>query len=249
MKNKIIKLFDKKEIIPKVEVKYSVLLEKFMTPFASEFADMEYYDDIIEFALNAWNFGNFKAILPENELDSMINEIDNSDFKGDLLKKMIDYKVSHFKEYPNFIVDHELKETEADPILTVVTQEQAPFLASWLEEMEDEYPDEDFEENYINRCAIIVKPLDPFLDWATDLCPEDLDEIKEVRTYLVSEDIEDIEAWLKKKFDKIFSIELEAWNQNKKEWPQKRSYKMFKEWFRLEVSTMIYDFERRPVLK
>ncbi len=59
----------------------------------------------------------------------------------------------------------------------------------------------------------------------------------------------DIDEWLKKKFDKIFTFELDLWVDNKKEWPQKGNFKMFKEWFRVDISTMIYDFERNPIKK
>lgn len=56
----------------------------------------------------------------------------------ELMKKLIDYKASHFKEYTNFIVDFEVKETNADPVLTVVTQEQETFLDMMLNEIKDE---------------------------------------------------------------------------------------------------------------
>lgn len=67
--------------------------------------------------------------------------------------------------------------------------------------------------------------------------------------YLISADIEDVETWLKKKFDKIFMLELEACHTNKKEWSQNRNYKMFKEWFQIDISTMVYDLEKHPIYK
>jgi hypothetical protein len=56
--------------------------------------------------------------------------------------------------------------------------------------------------------------------------------------------IDDVEKWLIKKFDKFFMMELDEWCANKKEWPQKRNYKMFKLWFKVEISEMIYDLEK-----
>jgi hypothetical protein len=58
-----------------------------------------------------------------------------------------------------------------------------------------------------------------------------------------------LKAWVKKKFDKLFTFELEAWNDNKKEWPQKRNYKMFKQWFQVAISTLVYDLENKPISK
>lgn len=249
MKNKVINLFDKSLVVENKGVKYSTLLEKFIEPFVNEFADVEYYEDVFEFSINAWNLGNMKLILSDNEINESFEALNLQGENMELLKKMVDFKISHFKEYTNFIADYELKETDADPILTVITQEENVFLGSMLDDFETENTDAEYEENYINRSAIILKPLQSFIDWCANLYPDDLNEIKETKTYLINEDIEDIEAWLKRKYEDLFSFELESWHENKKEWPQKRNYKMFKEWFQVDISRMIYDFEMKPVSK
>ena len=251
MKNKIINLFGNNEVVPNNGVKYSELLEEFMNPFASNFNDYEYIEDIFEFAVNAWNFGNMKVLMPQEEFKKTTDLIKENDINFVLLSKMIDYKVSKFKEYTNFIVDYELTQTNADPILKVTTQEQEPYLSDMMNTQENEVTQDDFEENYINRSAIIIKPQQPFLDWYSNLYPEDdfEDDIKETNIYLVDDTIDDVEKWLKKKFDKFFMMELDEWHDNKKEWPQKRNYKMFNLWFRVEISEMIYDLEKEPILK
>lgn len=250
MKNKVINLFNKPQIvIPNTGVKYSQLLEKFLEPFVHDFNNVEFYEDIIEFGINAWNTANMKLLLPEEENDDLPNALKDSDINVALLVRMIDYKISHFKNHTNFIVDYDLEETIEDPILKITTQEQDAYLKSMFEELNQENNDSNFEENYINRSALIIKPLQPFIDWCSNLYPEDLDDIKETRTYLISEDIEDIDSWLAKKFDKLFTFELASWHTNKKEWPQKRNYKMFKEWFQIDISRLIYDFEINPIQK
>jgi hypothetical protein len=118
-----------------------------------------------------------------------------------------------------------------------------------IENFDKEEAGASYDENYINRSAIIIKPLQPFIDWCSIMYPDDLDEIKATRTYLISEEIDDIESWLAKKFDKLFTFELSAWVSNKKLWPQKRNYKLFKQWFQIDISTMIYDFEKKPIHK
>ncbi|MBJ7880022.1 hypothetical protein [Gelidibacter salicanalis] len=249
MKNKIINLFENKTIIQNQGIKYAQLLEQFIEPFANEFQDSEYMEDILEFAINAWNLGNMKALLPEGESDASINSIREKDINVDLLSRMIDYKIEKFKEYSNFIVDYELKETSRDHVLSVITQPEDAYLSTMFNTMDEEFSEEDFEENLINRSAIILKPLQPFFDWCSNLYPDEIDDMKETNMYLISEDIEDVEGWLKKKFDKLFMLELEAWHTNKKEWPQKRNYKMFKQWFQVDISTMIFDLEKEPVSK
>jgi hypothetical protein len=250
MKNKVINLFNKPQIVvPNTGVKYSQLLEKFLEPFVNDFDEVEFYEDIIEFGINAWNSANMKVLLPKEENDAVFDALENNDINVALLNKMIDYKISHFKNHTNFIVDYDLEETIEDPILKITTQEQDAYLKSMFEQFDQEDTAGNFEENYINRSAIIIRPLQPFIDWYSNLYPEDLDDIKKTRTYLISEDIEDIDFWLAKKFDKLFIFELASWHQNKKEWPQKRNYKMFKEWFQIDISRMIYDFEINPILK
>lgn len=252
MKNNVINLFRSPETFSNKGVKYSVLLEQFIAPFTNDFADVEYFEDIFEFAISAWNFGNMKLILPEGESDAAIDALNEQEINVDLLKRMIDYKVTDFKEYQNFITHYEINETKNDSILSVTTQEQDAFFANMFENLEDDYSQGDFEENYIDRSAIIIKPSQPFLDWYLHLYPDDpkeFEEVKTPKTYLITEEIADVEAWLKKKFDKIFKAELETLHLNKKEWPQKRNFKMFKEWFQVDISTMVYDLERNPVLK
>lgn len=249
MKNKVINLFDKPQIVPNPGVKYSQLLEKFLEPFMKDFEDVEFYEDIFEFAINAWNTANMKLILPKENSDEMFDALDNDDINVALLNRMIEYKINHFKNYTNFIVDYELKETIEDPILSITTQEQELYLKFMFEKFDLEDTENDYNEDYINRTAIILKPMQPFIDWCSNLYPEELDDIEETKTYLISEDIEDINAWLSKKFDKLFLFELESWSPNKKEWPQKRNYKMFKEWFQVDISTMVYDFEKSPIQK
>ena len=249
MKNNVINLFGNNKIEKNKGQKYSVLLEQFIEPFANEFQDIEYMEDIFDFAIQAWNFGNMKTLLPKEEGDAAINSIEEDDINVDLLSRMIDYKVEKFKKHSNFIVDYELEETNGGPKLSVITQPEDDFLEAMLDNMEKEFSEEEFEENYINRIAIILKPLQPFFDWCSNLYPDETDDMKEINTYLINDDVENVEDWLKKKFDKLFMLELESWHANKKEWPQRRNYKMFKQWFQVDISPLIFDLEKEPVSK
>lgn len=255
MKKKVINLFGNHKIVPNTGVKYSKLLEQFMNPFMRDFEDFEYIEDILDFAINAWNMANINSIMPNEDLEKTMNSVEQNKEDILLLKRMVTYKEAKFKAYTNFIVDFELKEVNdgGDPILSVVTQEEDAYLTNMVNTIEknDLHAQEDFEENYINRSAIIIKPKQPFIDWLSNLYPDDFfkEEMKEAAIYLVDDNIDNLEKWLKKKFDKFFKLVLHDWHTNKKEWPQKRNYKMFTLWFRVEISEMIYDLERKPVLK
>ncbi len=254
MKNKVINLFKNKQVVQNTGVKYSELLEQFMNPFTNEFRKLEYVEDIFEFAMNAWNCGNIEALIPDGELKKSMDVVEEENYA--LLRKMIDYKISDFKQYENFIIDYEFEELETgeDPILRIVTQEKGAYLANIMDSIENEAVEDDFEENYINRGAIILKPQQPFWDWYSKLNPNEdpddfLEDMKETNIYLVDDEIYDVEEWLKKKFDKFFMMELDDWCENKKKWPQRRSYKMFESWFRVETTSLVYDMERKPVFK
>lgn len=252
MKNKVIDLFGNGKVVQNKGVKYSELLEKFMANFQNDLSEMEFIEDMFDFAINAWNFGNLKVILPKDDFKKTTDFIPEGDTNIPLLNKMIDHKVAKFKKYTNFIVDFELKETGKDPILTVITQEEDTYFASMLNDIENQDTPDDFEENYINRHAIVIKPLQPFFDWLNALYPNDTIDTSDIdgpNIYLVDENIDNLEAWLKKKYDRFFTMELNEWHTNKKEWPQKRNHKMFKQWFQVDISTGIYDLEKKPIFK
>lgn len=250
-KNKVIDLFGGKNVIPNTKgISYSKLIDQFLAPFQNNFKEEFYLEEIFDFAITAWNFGNMSMLMPKEEFEKTMALAAKEGNNYLLLRKMIDYKAAHFKTFTNFITDFEITEKNGEYVLTVVTQKKENYFSEMMNSYDNEYAPADFEDNYINRYAIVVKPLKPFADWLFNLYPEDgFPEFIDSNIYLVNDEIDDLEAWLKKKFDKFFMFELESWHTNKKEWPQKRTYKIFKQWFQVELSTMVFDMEKQPVSK
>lgn len=250
-KSKVIDLFGKKNVIPNtVGVSYSKLIEQFLVPFQKDFPEDFYLEEIFEFAINAWNFGNMKLLLPKEDFEKSMDLAAKEDNYYQLLRKMIDYKATHFKAFTNFIQDYEITEKNGEDTLSVISQAEEDYLSEMMDSFDNEYAPNDFEENYINRQAIVLKPLQPFVDWLSNLYPiDEVPEFNESNIYLVNDEIDNLDLWLKKKFDKFFMLELEELHPNKKEWPQKRNYKMFREWFHIEISSLIYDLEKQPIIK
>ena len=253
-KNKVINLFGNNKDIKNAAVKYSALLEKFMSPFAKEFVNFEYQEDIFEFAINAWNFGNMSSILDNDEFEEIISNAKDDAINYDLLRKMIAYKSLNFEEFSNFIIDFDIKTTNKKLSITVVTENEETYMTNMLlQSSETELTEDEFDENYINRSAISIKPLQPFIDWHNAIYTDatiDTTDLNDINIYLInSTSYADIEAHLKKKFDKYFMLELEGWHTNKTEWPQRRNYKMFKKWFEVTISTAVFDLEKSPVSK
>ena len=248
MAKKIIDYFNNTITIENEGQKYSVLLDKFMTPFKNHILEFDDVDTFIEFAIGAWNFGNMKILLPKEDSNKLFELLKEKEGNSDLMISMIDHKVAKFKKFSNFIVDFELTEKDNEPFLKIVAESEASYLANMLGKSDLFDLEHKPDSNYLNRQSIIIKPLQPFQDWYYNLYPEDNDFKIVNSVYLINEDI-DVESWLKKKYDTIFALELQSGHDNKKEWPQKRSYKMFKQWFQVEVSLLVYDLENRPIIK
>jgi len=258
-KDKIRKLFENSNTPRNTDAKYADAFNKFIIPFQDEFSENWDLEFTIYFALNAWNMGNLKGVMPQKDFNRIIAPKpgeDIGDINIDLLKKMVNYKISHYNEYDRFITKFKFSgEETGEQVLTLKTEDRDTYIGLKDSEMFGEayeyeyYAGGDFEESYIDRYAVVIKPKQPFLDWVNSfITGERVEKIEEANIYLVDEDIEDLEKWLKKKYDKLFTLELDEWFSSKC-WPQKRTYKMFRQWFQVDVSTMIYDMEKRPITK
>lgn len=105
----------------------------------------------------------------------------------------------------------------------------------------------------INRNAIVVKPKQPLLDWANKLTPDEkpITETEEGNVYLIKQkdSNEAIARWLSRNFDRIFENELNDWWIDEKDWPKKRTFKLFKEWFDYEINSVVLDMEDTDIIK
>ena len=99
----------------------------------------------------------------------------------------------------------------------------------------------------IDRNAIVVRPKKPFYDWLNKIFQDNeaVSDKDENNIYLIREMIsnEQVNKWIKNNFDMIFNNELNDWYTDEKKWPQKRSYKMFSDWFDIEICSMVLDLE------
>lgn len=252
-KGKVLNLFEGKNVNKNTEENYSELLEKFVNQFIVELKEYEFQEDVYEFAQNAWNLGNMRSIIDTSEFKNIISLAKEDGENYRLLEKMTTYKAKHLKEFTEFIVDFHFLEMKGNPKLKVTTQTEDDYLEEMYQMNFKNEDSDDYEPNYINRSVISLKPLQPFVDWHNTIYPDskiDISTFNEVNIYLINNsNFTDIETHLKKKFDKYFMMELEGWHTNKKEWPQRRNYKMFKEWFRIDISTAVFDLEHTPISK
>jgi len=98
----------------------------------------------------------------------------------------------------------------------------------------------------INRCVVVVRPKQPFIDWAAALPDADdvLPTVEGEGTVYLIPSIgypDDADRFLAELFGDIFDEELWAWHRARADWPANRDFRMFKEWFTIEVHSLVFD--------
>ena len=105
----------------------------------------------------------------------------------------------------------------------------------------------------LNRAAMILRPAQPYLDWAQSLGGSDVlpDPEDEQTVYLVPqfEDVEDPDflAYIELIYDNLFEMELHGWHTIQADWPQHRTLDMFRQWFRIELHSIVEDLVDEPL--
>lgn len=106
--------------------------------------------------------------------------------------------------------------------------------------------DDDFKN--LKRSAIVIKPRKPFIDWLLKHDPDMIitEEIKEATIYLLPdyETTKEMENWLKKNFNELFTEQLFQWYIDEGMWPKNRTFKMFSDLFEYSLHTMIFDTQK-----
>ncbi len=100
----------------------------------------------------------------------------------------------------------------------------------------------------INRAVAVIKPRQPFLDWAKSIPgPTDdvtLDELRTDCTAILIPDFDtpaESEAFIAGLAGDLFEMELESWDRDPTTWPEDRSYEAFREWFDIEIHSIVVD--------
>jgi hypothetical protein len=104
--------------------------------------------------------------------------------------------------------------------------------------------------NVLNRSAITITLKKPFIDWNNALFPDlpmDENMLGESKTYLINELHDNAGDVIKKYYKEIFEIELEGICIDEDEWPPKRNFKLFNEWFSYEISDWVMDLSKKDM--
>lgn len=97
----------------------------------------------------------------------------------------------------------------------------------------------------LNRGVLIVRPKQPYLDWATQIDDSDLapDPEGEQTVYLVPsfESDEEAQEVLEEVYETVFELELAGWSTDESEWPENRDFATFQDWFDIELHSVVED--------
>jgi hypothetical protein len=97
----------------------------------------------------------------------------------------------------------------------------------------------------LNRSTVMVRPKQPYLDWAAQLDDSGVlpDPDDERTVYLIPEYDDEDSAWeiLEEIYLEIFERELEGWDEDESTWPQERTFAKFQEWFDIEINSLVED--------
>ncbi len=97
----------------------------------------------------------------------------------------------------------------------------------------------------INRSVLIVRPKQPFLDWAALSSESGVvpNVDGEQTAYLVPScgTDDDVREVLHEVCVIVFENELWGWHTDQSRWPEKRDLETFEAWFSIEVHTLVED--------
>ena len=108
---------------------------------------------------------------------------------------------------------------------------------------------------YIDRGIVIVKPKQPYVDWANQLPdppaqPETIVTLsRDCNVFLVPELVNDDEvlAYLEQFKPQIFEKELADYHDDRSAWPPIRDSHTFDKWFELEIHSVVIDTVNAPI--
>jgi len=102
----------------------------------------------------------------------------------------------------------------------------------------------------LNRTAITIVGTGPYIDW-TRRNDADADKgtltVVRAKTYGTAyllpefELEEDLQEWVEENATWLFEWQLAAWTEDESAWPATRDLKAFREWFRIDVHSVVVD--------
>src|SRR5437763_14170810 len=102
----------------------------------------------------------------------------------------------------------------------------------------------------VNRTAVSIVGKQPYIDWTRR---HDADanrglltvpRVKPYGTVILLPEFEleeDIQEWIEENASWLFDLQLESWTDDESLWPADRDLKTFREWFRVDIHSVVVD--------
>ncbi len=106
----------------------------------------------------------------------------------------------------------------------------------------------------INRSAVILLPTKACLEWVKS-CPDFVSDLpsgklqREPTVYLIPEAKMAPDDYIRRHFKPMFEEELNSWYTDPSMWPKDLSFETFKKFFKILVTTMVYDLGKGKIFK
>jgi hypothetical protein len=107
---------------------------------------------------------------------------------------------------------------------------------------------------FINRGVVVLRPRDPFAEWAVGLEEETsgltaADVRADATAYLIPdfEYSSEAWAWIEENCGLLFDMELNGWQEDPSTWPAERGWAVFQEWFDVELIDTAWDLVDEPL--
>jgi hypothetical protein len=100
----------------------------------------------------------------------------------------------------------------------------------------------------VNRNLAIIRPKEPFFQWLKTVpdpngspTPEEVQQ--DCTVFLIPDfDTESAaRAYIERRHAELFAFELNEWYRDEAVWPKKRDLKTFRDWFDLEIHSVVID--------
>lgn len=102
----------------------------------------------------------------------------------------------------------------------------------------------------INRTAVTITGAQPYIDWTLGTdgdANKGALTVARARTYgsaflLTEFDLEeDLQEWVEDNAEWLFEFQLSAWSDDESAWPPTRDLRTFREWFRVDIQSVVVD--------
>jgi hypothetical protein len=239
-------------------------------PFITKSTTIKAKKAIYYLSYTSWNLSIIKlgsALIYEQFFGNLTESEKFTEKDIAIINKMIEDKQARYPTNYELIDDIEFYKKDNQLAIYAKADFELPIFDDVIpidanqDENEEDEDDEfyfnidqkEFEEGYINRNLIVLRYKQPFVDLFNEVHDTSNPRYQRLEStaYLVDTMFTPQQRldWLENNFDKLFKHELKGQDIPLVDWPKKRTYKLFKEYFDAEFKSVVYDFLTQPVSK